>query len=109
VLFRWLQQHPHSLVFPTTTGSLLRYDNVKRDFMVILRACGVEKTKGSFHAFRRYLGKQYLRNGGNPLYLQRVFGHSTLAMVNRYVEADNEDLQTAHKALSPLESLKRRS
>jgi site-specific recombinase XerD len=107
-LYRWLNSHSHALAFCTRDGFPLRYDNVKRDFLVILRACGVEKTEGSFHAFRRFFGKQYIRNGGNPLYLQRVFGHSTLAMVNRYVEADNEDLQTAHKALSPLESLKRR-
>jgi integrase len=105
-LYRWLQTHKHEFVFCTRDGNKLRYDNMRRDFMTILDAVGVEKTEGSFHAFRRFFGKQYIRNGGNPLYLQRVFGHSTLEMTKRYVEADEEDLQLAHKTLSPLERLK---
>jgi integrase/recombinase XerD len=105
-LYQWLNSHDHDLVFCTTEGGKLRYDNLRRDFLVILRAAKVEKTEGSFHAFRRFFGKQYIRNGGNPLYLQKVFGHASLQMTQRYVDADEEDLQLAHKALSPLESLK---
>jgi integrase len=98
-----LKTHKHELVFCTDDGEKLLYDNLRRDFLNLLKAVGVEKAEGSFHAFRRFFGKQYLRNGGNPLYLQRVFGHSTLEMTRRYVEADDEDLQLAHKTLSPLE------
>lgn len=108
VLFRWLGSHPHSLVFCTRDGKPLSYDNLKRDFLAVLRAVKVEKTEGSFHAFRRFFGKSYLRNGGNALYLKRLFGHSTLAMVQRYVDAEDEDLRDAHRTLSPLEGLKRR-
>jgi site-specific recombinase XerD len=107
-LFRWLNTHDHQFVFCTREGTRLRYDNLRRDFLVILRAVGVEKSEGSFHAFRRYFGKQYIRNGGDSLYLQRVFGHSTLEMTRKYVEADDEDLSRAHKSLSPLERLKRK-
>jgi len=103
-LFRCLSSHPHPLVFSTRDGHKLSYNNIRRDFRVILRACKVEKSEGSFHAFRRYFGKQYLRNGGSAPYLQRVFGHTSLAMVNRYVEADDDDLSLAHKRLSPLEA-----
>jgi integrase len=80
---------------------------VRREFLVILRAVKVEKTEGAFHAFRRYFGKQYIRGGGNPIYLQRLFGHSSLQMTQRYVDADEESLQLGRRSLSALERLKR--
>jgi integrase/recombinase XerD len=106
-LFRWANTHNHELVFSTRDGSKLRYDNLRRDFLGLLDKLGIPKTEGCFHAFRIYFGKSYLRNGGNPLYLQRVFGHSTLEMTKRYVEADDEDLQIAHRSLSPLDQIKK--
>jgi hypothetical protein len=51
-LYHWLASHDHDLVFCAEGGGKLRYDNVRRDFLVILRAVKVEKTEGSFHAFR---------------------------------------------------------
>lgn len=107
-LFRWLNSHEHDLVFCTKNGGPILYSNLKRDFLAVLKAVDVEKTEGSFHAFRRFFGRQYLRNGGNLRYLQQLFGHSTMAMVQRYVEADEDELREAHRSLSPLESLKRR-
>ena len=107
-LFRHLNSHEHKLVFCTRDGVALRYDNIKRDFLAVLKAAGVEKTEGSFHAFRRFFGKAYLKNGGNAIYLQHLFGHSTMDMVRRYVAEDAEDLREAHKTLSPLEALKKR-
>lgn len=107
ILFRWIQTHENDLVFCSSSGGKLRYDNIRRDFLKLLQSAGVEKNEGSFHAFRRYFGKQYTRNGGNLLYLQKTFGHSSLEMTRRYVDADEEDLQLAHKSLSPLERLKR--
>lgn len=107
-LFRWLNTHEHALVFCAKDGAALRYDNIKRDFLAVLKAVGVEKTEGSFHAFRRYFGKTYLRNGGNPIYLQHLFGHTTMQMTQRYVAEDAEALRDAHRTLSPLEGLKKR-
>src|SRR5262245_20371481 len=105
-LFRRLQTHNFDLVFCSRNGNSMRYDNIRRDFISLLNSVGIEKTEGSFHAFRRYFGKQYIRNGGNLLYLQKVFGHSTLEMTRKYVDADEEDLLLAHKTLSPLERVK---
>lgn len=106
-LYHWLNTHEHDLVFSTNSGGKLGYDNVRREFLDILKAVKVEKTEGAFHAFRRYFGKQYIRAGGNPLYLMRVFGHSSLQMTQKYVDADEESLAEAHRTLSPLERLKR--
>lgn len=107
-LFRWLQTHNHELVFCSSSGKKLRYDNLRRDLLRLLEAAGVEKTEGSFHAFRRFFGKAYLKRGGNPLRLQRLFGHESMDMTRRYVAEDVEDLRDAHRALSPLEGLKKR-
>jgi len=106
-LFRWLNAHSFDLVFCTRDGSKLRYDKLRSDFLALLDTLKIPKSEGCFHAFRRYFGKSYLRGGGNPIYLQRVFGHTTLDMTKRYVEADDEDLQIAHRALSPLDQIKR--
>jgi len=108
VLFRWLNSHEHSIVFCTKNGGPMSYWNLKRDFLAVLKAVGVEKSEGCFHAFRRYFGKDYLRRGGNPIYLQRLFGHESMAMTQQYVAEDAEDLRDAHRTLSPLEGLKRR-
>ena len=107
-LFRYVNTHNFALVFCTRDGLALQYHNIKRDFLAVLDAVGVEKSEGSFHAFRRFFGKTYLRNGGNSIHLKQLFGHTTMQMVARYVEEDAELLRDAHQKLSPLEGLKRR-
>ncbi len=106
ILYRWLKSHTYDLVFCTRNGDQLRYDNMRRDFNLLLEKAGVKKTEGSFHAFRRYFAKQYVRNGGNLFYLQKTLGHSTLEITKQYVEVEDEELSMAHKSASPLERLK---
>ena len=48
-LYHWLASHDHDLVFCAKGGGKLHYDNVRREFLVVLRAVKVEKTEGSFH------------------------------------------------------------
>jgi integrase/recombinase XerD len=107
VLFRWLNSHEFEYVFPTEAGRKLTFDNVRGDFFILLRAARVTKTEGCFHAFRRFFAKSYLKGGGNLMYLKKLLGHASLQITERYVDADEESLQQAHKALSPLERLKR--
>lgn len=60
------------------------------------------------HRFRHTFAVSYLRNGGDPLSLQRMLGHTTLAMTNRYVNLNGEDLKAKHEHASPLTHLTRR-
>lgn len=57
------------------------------------------------HRLRHTFALTYLRNGGNALALQRLLGHSTLAMTNQYVAMVTDDLQRDHDRCSPVAGL----
>jgi integrase/recombinase XerD len=102
ILFRFLQTHKFDLVFCTRQGGPLLYDNTRRDFNRLMERLGITGFDGSFHAFRRFFARNYVRHGGNVFYLQRMLGHTTLTMSKKYVEVDTEDLQITHLKTSIL-------
>jgi site-specific recombinase XerD len=57
------------------------------------------------HRFRHTFALTFLRSGGNVLVLQRILGHTTLAMTQRYVAMVSDDLQREHVAHSPVQFL----
>lgn len=56
----------------------------------------------SAHAFRRGCAVQFLRNGGDAIALQHIFGHTSLEMTSRYAQLIDDDLKLAHRRASPL-------
>ncbi|WP_018755220.1 tyrosine-type recombinase/integrase [Paenibacillus terrigena] len=66
------------------------------------------KLKGprvSPHTFRHYFAVKFLRNGGDPIALMRILGHTDLAMTEKYVRYTKMDLSEQHINASPVMSL----
>jgi site-specific recombinase XerD len=57
------------------------------------------------YMLRHCFALSFLRNGGNVFSLQKLLGHSTLAMTQKYLALSMEDLQKAHAAASPVNAL----
>lgn len=96
VLFKYLKEHSHELVFCNREGGKVRYDNLRRDFRKLVSRLGVKGFDGSFHAFRRYFVTHSIRKNVNPFLVQRMVGHSSLSMTNKYLKLETADLSSAH-------------
>jgi len=59
------------------------------------------------HRFRHTFATEFLRNGGSPLTLQRILGHTTQAMTARYTHLTDTDAAASHRTASPLEGFQR--
>jgi integrase/recombinase XerD len=102
VLFGFLRCHEFPTVFPNRHGGRLCYNNLRRDFIKFADKLGIEGFDGSFHAFRRCFARNFVQNGGNVFYLQRLLGHTTLKMSREYVDLETKDLQKEHNRTSIL-------
>ena len=65
----------------------------------------VEKT--NIHGLRHNFAKLWVKNNGNIFILQKILGHSSLAMTRRYVKLFSEDIKEDYDKYSPLDTLKR--
>jgi site-specific recombinase XerD len=90
-----------SALFVTCYGDRMNRQEVHR----ILRDCGkragVTGVRCSAHTFRHTCAVMYLRNGGDAFSLQKLLGHSDLAMTRRYCELSQTDALQKHRQCSP--------
>ncbi len=97
----WLRTVP---VFCSKTGKPLNRHMWAQRLQHYSRRIGVRITPYSLrHAF----AVCFLRGGGNAFALQRMLGHSTLAMTRRYVALTQDDLNAVHASASPVARLLR--
>lgn len=57
------------------------------------------------HIFRYTFARMYIENGGDPFSLKTILGHTTMDMVNHYVETWGTDIAKKHAKFSPVERL----
>jgi site-specific recombinase XerD len=105
-LFRFSKLHNFDLIFSNRYGGKLLYDNLRREFNVLINKIGIEGFDGSFHAFRRCFASQFIKSGGSPFILMRLMGHTTLKQTNEYVKLVTEDLSAEHQRNSILNRLR---
>ncbi len=89
-----------SSVFATRDGTPMERNCLRQTLQVIGQRAGVPDV--TVHRFRHTFAIMFLRNGGTVFALQRLLGHSSLDMVERYVAIAQTDIERAHKEASPV-------
>ena len=71
-------------------------------YQLIVRIGARAKVKGAHpHRFRHTFAIEYIRNGGDIFTLQRILGHSDLAMCKRYLAIATGDVSRVHSYAAP--------
>ena len=95
-------------LFCTETGSQLTENGLRQSIARYNTRRGVQKT--SIHLFRHTFARKYLIDcGGDAFTLQKLLGHSTLAMTKHYCAIFDADLTKNYDNFSPLAQIKSNS
>jgi site-specific recombinase XerD len=85
-------------------GTGLKDSSVETLFIKLSKKTGIPVHP---HLLRHTFATLWLKNGGDSLMLQRLLGHTTLMMTNRYCQAVGcYDAVEAHKKFSPVDNFK---
>lgn len=106
VLAKWMSKRDTGFVFPSRQSERLTPYSLHKLIKRIGTRAGIEDAHP--HKFRHTFALSYLRNGGDPLTLQKLMGHTSLTMTSRYVAMSTEDLVERHAMASPLMHLSTR-
>ena len=87
----------------TKKGITLKDSSVETLFIKLSKRTGIAVHP---HLLRHTFATMWLKNGGDSLMLQRLLGHTTLMMTNRYCQAvGSYDAVEAHRKYSPVDRL----
>lgn len=93
------------LLFCNRYGQPLQRRTLAESFQAYGKAAGIEGVRCSPHTMRHFAAITYLRNGGDPLTLQKILGHSSLTMTRLYAEVADVDAIRKHREASPLDKM----
>lgn len=95
---------PDEPLFPNEYGEFLVPNSLTHSIANYNRSRGVDKT--SVHMFRHTFARNWVRSGGDSIILQRMLGHSSLAMTEKYVRIFRDDLEDAVAAHAAIKDVK---
>lgn len=98
--------NPKDYLFCDIYGSKLTEDALRHAIVRYNHSRGVRST--SIHQFRHSFAKKYLLDcGGNAFTLQKLMGHSTLAMTKHYCKIFDADIAKDYDSFSPLAQIQK--
>lgn len=92
---------PKDYVFCNTYGNKGDIRTYQDMLAAYNRRKGIEKT--SAHLYRHTFAKKWILNGGDIFRLQKILGHSDLAVVKEYVQMFGSDLSVDFDKFNPLD------
>ena len=93
-------------LFLTLYGEQMSRNTIKQTMRDYNRDRAVYTT--GLHRIRHTFAINYLRNGGNIVYLQEILGHSNLNTTKQYLHVTIEDLKQSYSDVCPLDNQKRK-
>jgi integrase/recombinase XerD len=104
-LLRYRRSVPNNFsdpVFVTSQGVRLKPAGLRMALRRLGERAGI---RVSPLILRRTFATLSLRSGINPIHLQALMGHASLAMTNHYITVVDDDLIGSHQASSPIDTL----
>lgn len=80
------------------------FSNCRNSFDQTIKTCIALPAGQASHVLRHTFASHFMMNGGNILTLQKILGHTSLAMTMRYAHLSPDHLQDAVR-LNPLRTL----
>jgi integrase/recombinase XerD len=80
-------------------GTHLGPRDARRDVSQLCLALHINRPARLLHAFRHSWASNAVKQGMNTFVLQRLLGHTTMQMTNKYVTLRTNDLQNRHISL----------
>lgn len=80
----------------------LGYDALRA--IITRRAKAAKVSAPSLHDFRRAFAINMLRSGVDLVTLAKLMGHTSLAVLSRYLKQTTQDVETAHRLASPVDN-----
>lgn len=96
----------------TVQGAVLGFDDVQptreqhSQMGRLVQEARLQGVRCSRHTFRHTSPKNLLLSGGDVFTLQKILGHSRLAVVRMRVDLASEDVQIQHRGYSPVDWMK---
>lgn len=112
-LWRYMEMARPEPIVPTVCEVLLNErrepltaQGVWRIVRQAAEAADVNGKRLSPHTLRHAAAEDFLRNGGDAFALQKLLGHTSLAVTRMYVDLVAKDLADAHRRASPGDNLR---